>query len=475
MAARPIRHALTLVALNIGICGALAMPTTIAVAPVIGFMPVTPRPRAWRHVSTMSVAANPPPPPPPRARLQLDQSARVQLSVLLGCGMVAQMGIGMIVPLLPMYAERIGLAASGVGLVVAMPSIARLLLNLPLGALSDAYGRKLPLVVGSIVEAIGSIGTALATSLGSLLVPRLLVGAGSSAASAAGNAMFMDVVERYPSHRGLLLGSSQAVLTLAFAAGPAVGGLLADATGNAALPFGIFGLTLLASAPLYYFLLPNERLKQATADKEQPRAAAVGDAARASLRSFGQLLTQRPQLALLAMRFGLITGWSAWLTVLPLHARACWGATAGDLGRMFSIVALLGFASAPLGGWLADRFGRTPVIAAGSAVSAISIGALPWATGKLAFYACMACWDVGEAVLTAAMSALAADVTPAEQRGAQSSLINQVQDATFVGMPVLLGAIAGAHSCSAALLTTAGVAMACNVAFALLMRPPRRV
>ena len=82
----------------------------------------------------------------------------------------------------------------------------------------------------------------------------------------------------------------------------------------------------------------------------------------------------------------------------------------------------------------------------------------------------MAVWDVGEAMLTAASTALAADVTPAEQRGAQSSLGNQVQDLTFVGMPVLLGSLAAAHSNSAALLTTAALMLSSNVAFATLMR-----
>jgi len=54
---------------------------------------------------------------------------------------------------------------------------------------------------------------------------------------------------------------------------------------------------------------------------------------------------------------------------------------------MFSAIALLGFVSAPIGGRLADSIGRTPVIAFGSAASAFSIGALPWARGRAAFYA----------------------------------------------------------------------------------------
>ena len=73
-------------------------------------------------------------------------------------------------------------------------------------------------------------------------------------------------------------------------------------------------------------------------------------------------------------------------------------------------------------------------------------------------------------MLTAAATALAADVTEEASRGAQTSLGNQVQDATFVVMPVLLGAIANAHSNSAALLVTAGAMVLSNAVFALRMR-----
>lgn len=397
--------------------------------------------------------------------------------------MLAQMAIGMIAPLLPSFVASIGLSSSGVGLIVAMPSVARLVLNLPLGALVDVVGRKRPLVIGSLVEALGSLGTALAHSLSALLPPRLLVGAGSATATTAGTAYTMDVVDRYPEHRGLLLGTMQAALTLAFAAGPACGGILAQRSGSATLPFCIIAAILALSAPAYA-LLPETRgavsaaaqKKTASSSSSSPRneppagLARVSTALAGAACSFRELLKQPEQQALMALRFGLICGWSAWLTVLPLQASAAWGATAGDLGTMYSVIALLGFVSAPIGGRLADRFGRVPVIAAGSATSALAIGALPWCASKAAFYAMMGVWDVGEAMLTAAATALGADVTPEDQRGAQASLGNQVQDMTFVVMPVLLGAVAAARSNAVALWLTAGCMCASNALFAARMR-----
>mmetsp|Transcript_27865 Transcript_27865/g.56074 ORF Transcript_27865/g.56074 Transcript_27865/m.56074 type:complete len:188 (-) Transcript_27865:691-1254(-) len=142
---------------------------------------------------------------PSQEPLRLDAASRRQLGVLLACGMLTQAAIGMIVPLMPAYASSRGLSSSGVGFIVAMPALARVLLNLPLGALVDV-ARKPPLVIGSLIEGIGSLGTATATSLGAMLPPRLLVGAGSAAATTAAQAYTMDVVDRYPNHKGVLLG-----------------------------------------------------------------------------------------------------------------------------------------------------------------------------------------------------------------------------------------------------------------------------
>jgi DHA1 family multidrug resistance protein-like MFS transporter len=153
----------------------------------------------------------------------------------------------MIIPVLPLFASSIGLGSSGVGLIVAMPAAAKLLLNLPVGHLVDTVGRKPPLIAGVLVDGVGCLLTASATGLGQMVPARLLVGAGSACGTTAGGAYTMDVVGRYPAHIGTLLGTANAIGTLGFAAGPMLGGWLAD-RGGAALPFVLIGGILIASA-----------------------------------------------------------------------------------------------------------------------------------------------------------------------------------------------------------------------------------
>ena len=76
-------------------------------------------------------------------------------------------------------------------------------------------------------------------------------------------------------------------------------------------------------------------------------------------------------------------------------------------------------------------------------------------------------WDVGESMMTAAITAYSADVTSENMRGSMTSLNNQVQDATFVVLPVLFGVVA-ARSHAAALLLAALLMLCANATFTTL-------
>jgi len=370
--------------------------------------------------------------------------------------MLVQAAIGAVVPVLPAFASSLGLTATGVGVVVSTPSLAKVVLNLPAGRLVDSrWGRKGPMVLGALVDGCGSLATAAATSLSSLVPARLAVGAGSSMLATAEQAYLMDVVERFPNNTGALLGTVQAVGLLGWAVGPAVGGVLAERGGAVRLPYVVIGSVLIGSAGLYA-LLPETRRARGSAD------ASPGAARPPPLRT---LLADRSQRALLASRFGLIVGWAAWLTVVPLRAASVWGAGAADLGLMFSALTCVGLAAAPVGGLLADRLGSRRVALGSSALGALAVMSLPLCRSRASFWASMAVWDVAESAYTAAVSALAAEVTPASWRGSANSLLNQVQDVTFGTMPLALGLLAARVGQGAALLSAAALMLGSSLAF----------
>ena len=403
-------------------------------------------------------------PPTKDDSLQLSSEAKLQLSILLGSSFVIQAAVGMIIPVLPLFAQDVGLGSSGVGLIVAMPAAAKLALNLPVGHLVDTVGRRKPLVYGCVIDGVGSLLTAASSNLTQMAPARLLVGAGSSLGSTAGGAYLMDVVAQYPQHVGKLLGTAHAVGALGFAAGPMLGGLLAE-RGGAALPFVLIGSVLIASGPVFS-LLPETKPPSAPAAAASNGGARLGDALSSAVDSFRVLLKDERQVALCFMTFHLLAGWSVSLTTIPLHATATWGATPGQLGQIYSVVTLCGLLSAPIAGYLTDRIGRRPLVACGGLATALSIACFPLVgQNEAAYYGLMGVWALGETFMMTATTALAADVTAPEQRGAATSLRAQVGDLTFMVMPVMLGLIATSHSHAAAFGVTSVCGLGATAAF----------
>jgi MFS family permease len=436
----------------------------------------------------------------------LDRTAKKQLAILLATGFAVQMGVGMIIVGLPIFATSIGLGTAGVGLLIAVPQLSKLLMNLPAGYLVDTRGRKPSLVWGALIDALGHIATALSTGFASLIPARLIVGVGSATGSAVGpaaTAYTYDVVGKYPDHSGLLLGLVQASGFLAFAVGPALGGVLAER--GAALPFLVLGALQLATVP-FKMLLP-ETMPPEQRDEGEAGLAGLQAASSGLFESYRKLLADRQQVALLCMKCSFLCGLSLILTVVPLHATAAWGASPKDLGTLYSFVTLLCLVASPIAGVLADRVGRTSLAIGGSIGTALAVAAMPYATSKLGYasrsrftydlsevylwsrrgllmvsarftydgghsshryYVGRSVWSVSEAFLITAYSALALDVTPEAQRGARNSLDSQAGDVALLFLPLLFGVV-GQKSHRAAFWLASGLMLAANLVIVRLL------
>ena len=67
------------------------------------------------------------------------------VGVMVGAQVALNIGVSQVVPVLPIFAQELGLGATGIGLLLSAPSAARLACNIPLGRLCDTVGR-LPLM-----------------------------------------------------------------------------------------------------------------------------------------------------------------------------------------------------------------------------------------------------------------------------------------------------------------------------------------
>jgi len=70
---------------------------------------------------------------------------------------VNQLGFGSVVPVLALYARSFGVAQSAIGLAIAVYGLARFLVSMPVGRLTDAVGRRTALALGGLVTACGNL------------------------------------------------------------------------------------------------------------------------------------------------------------------------------------------------------------------------------------------------------------------------------------------------------------------------------
>ena len=166
------------------------------------------------------------------------------------------LGFGLILPLLPFYAESFGANELTVGLLLASYSLMQFIGAPVLGRLSDRYGRRPVLLISQLGTFIGFMILGFANTLLMLFVSRIIDGISGANISTA-QAYIADVTDE--KNRAKSFGLIGAAFGLGFIIGPAVGGFLSQ-FGYHVPAFFAAGLSLLTIV-LTFFMLPEPERK----------------------------------------------------------------------------------------------------------------------------------------------------------------------------------------------------------------------
>src|SRR3989442_10182606 len=159
-------------------------------------------------------------------------------------------GFGIIIPLLPFYAETFGASPIVIGLLFAVFSLCQLLAAPILGDWSDRYGRR-PILIFSLLGTVVSFALlALAHSIVMLFIARIVDGLSGGNISTA-RAYVADVTE--PKDRARAYGLIGMAFGLGFIFGPALSGLLARVSYTAPI-WAAAGITVVATAMAWFWL-----------------------------------------------------------------------------------------------------------------------------------------------------------------------------------------------------------------------------
>ena len=106
--------------------------------------------------------------------------------VLFGAVLVASMGISMVSPILPVYAEDLGASGIWIGLTFSIFAVTQTLVSPFAGRWSDRYGRKPFIILGLLCYFVAAFGYLTADSFLQLLAFRAFSGCGTSLIFAVG-------------------------------------------------------------------------------------------------------------------------------------------------------------------------------------------------------------------------------------------------------------------------------------------------
>src|SRR5882724_1852461 len=179
-------------------------------------------------------------------------SNRSSLLLIFTTVFIDLIGFGIVIPVLPIYAEKFHASPLTIGFLLASFSLFQFFATPVLGRLSDKYGRRPILFLSLAGTSVAFLTMGLATSLWLLFAARILDGITGGNISTA-QAYIADITT--PENRAKGLGMIGAAFGLGFIVGPALGGLLSDFSYTA--PFFFASALAAANAILLYFRLPE--------------------------------------------------------------------------------------------------------------------------------------------------------------------------------------------------------------------------
>jgi DHA1 family multidrug resistance protein-like MFS transporter len=287
-------------------------------------------------------------------------SHRARIFILELTVFVSMLGVGIIVPFLPLYARDMGASAFTMGAIFSSFSLARGLVMPYVGSLSDRHGRKIFIIIGLLGYALLALALIWASSPWELVLNRVLQGIFAAMVLPVSMALVADMTPE--GQEGSIFGGFNTYFLLGFAVGPLIGGATYDHLGLNSNFLLMAGLSLLSLLMVLFMVKEPKKVKQASGKGGWAEQLA--------------LLKDRPLLAVFLARSLSAAGMGCFVAFLPVLA-AEKSLSNTELGWLLAVNVLVMTGLQKPCGWLADRWSRTGLAAMGLLLSGACKGMLP--------------------------------------------------------------------------------------------------
>ncbi len=355
------------------------------------------------------------------------------------------LGSGIVVPLLPLYAEGLGASGFWLGVIFAAYPLARILATPVFGRLSDRKGRKVFIAIGLLAYGIISFVFIWVNAVSQLVLLRFLHGMAGALILPIAQAYVGDISP--PGEEGKWMGYANAAFFSGFGFGPLMGGILTDYWGIDIAFLAMGGLSLLAFA-ISVFFLPEVSHRYS----------------RDSYPSFRDMGQRGMISGLFAFRLTLTIGRSTFFTFLPILAADRLGMSPSLIGILLAIhILLISFLSIP-SGRIADRLNRKYLVVCGCVISFFFLVSMPMGDNFGLLLALVILGSLGSSIAVPAASALVVEEGKIYGMGSAIALFSIAMGIGMVVGPLLGGMVidfAGINSAFylGAMITLAGAGL----------------
>jgi MFS transporter, DHA1 family, tetracycline resistance protein len=367
------------------------------------------------------------------------------------------LGFGIIIPLLPFYAESFGASAFTIGLLGTSFSLMQFLFSPLWGRWSDKIGRKPIILVGLMGSCLSYLGLALSTSLAFLFIARI-VGGIAGAHIPTAQAYIADVTT--PENRAKGMGMVGAAFGLGFIFGPAIGGILTRF--GPATPMWCASALCLANFVAALFWLPESRTVGA-ATKNLGRLEAFRHAAR------------NPTLLLLLSLFFMVTlAFSGFEATFAIFSEAKFGFTASTIGFVFAFIGVvLALVQGVLVGKAVKILGERRLIPMAIFAIALGVGLVPFAWSVPALLGALAVLALGMGFNNPSLTSMVSRLSDPDDQGGILGLASSLSSLGRVLGPAWGGYLYDAYGMTTPYVSAAVLMLiAFAVSFAGLRRAP---
>ncbi|MDP2318663.1 MAG: MFS transporter [Acidobacteriota bacterium] len=311
------------------------------------------------------------------------------------------LGFGIIIPLLPFYAESYGASAFTIGLLGTSFSLMQFVFSPIWGRWSDKIGRRPIILLGLMGSCLSYLALALASSLSLIFLARIIGGiAGANIPTA--QAYIADVTT--PENRAKGMGMVGAAFGLGFIFGPAIGGLLSRFGPEA--PMWFASALCLANSIGAWFLLPESR-RVSSATRTLGR-----------MEAFRHALTKPALVLLLSLFFIVTAAFSSFEATFALFSAARFGFTSTSIGFLF---AFIGLVLATIQGLLVHkvvrRVGEARLVPVAIFCIALGVGMVPFAWSVPTLLVALGVLAVGMGFNNPSLTSMLSRLSDADDQG----------------------------------------------------------